>query len=136
MNESTVWPIAGFSIIMLIVGCVLAVSSLTRTEDNQAFFYVQVLKDAGVNVTFVASLKNVNNINASLNPIKIPVNYSLTMVSEFGTLESFFNACALNNISTVYFTWKTGHWILAYLQLYPEYQGAEIASYSNRGYDP
>jgi hypothetical protein len=133
LSEVIATTVAVMGVIMLVASCALFYSSLTVKQENlRAFFYVQVLEDSGVNVTFVESLVNVDNINATLNPLafKIPANYSLTTVDTFGTLDGFLHSVKANSINNVYFAWRSGQWTLAYLQLHTEYQGVEISSYS------
>lgn len=131
LDEAKAWAIALVGLVLLTAATALFVRDAFVSENYQmGQYYVHVLQDSGVNVTYVASLRNVDNINTILNPLKLPANYSLTCVSTFGNIPSFLNTVSMNNISNIYFAWQVGSWTLAYLQLHPEYQGAEISSYS------
>jgi hypothetical protein len=96
-----------------------------------AFFYIGALQSMDVKISFPGDFEQ---LDPSLNPLTVPSGYSITQISRFGTMETFINAVETNNITNVCFAWENGNWTFAYLQLYPEYCGADIMSYSNGGY--
>jgi hypothetical protein len=139
LNEKiTVLSASLIIIAILVSGCAFWVADSTVRnaiqENAQVFFYVRVLEDSGVNVTFVLSLQNVDNLNATLNPIKLPTDYGITGIATCPLMEYFIKAVYADNITTVYFSWQSSNqWTFAYLKLFPEYHGAKISSCSSGG---